>query len=748
MTDSNSLIKALLNAFPSLESFYDFKENDREIARRVIPVLMKYAFSHAIIDAPTEAAFIRFLEKNTPAQLKASLPPGLTFPVVLDKLAGNLSVNALIAQLEITAKELAFPDIQASMITRLKQRFVVNTPKKRALLRLLAFKLGQKYPETDWHFERLKALPETDDPHMDLPAETAGVTITFHLQSQGDIIAPPDVAWLRHELSECIEYLRLEHAISKRVIEMVGATTFNLKAPKKAGPVDEPRLYSDAVRNVLAIAHQMAARWLLSDYGSPQKKLIIIIHAGAFTEATPTIQRILDMPLGAESGIYLTDFAHLCALFASVKAGFEPRGKSAHPVSGYPGLLWAVSYFLSYSYYDYIPSLLNGDMLPRSVADTAYEDFKRVLHFPEQAGQVSFGAISAMHRFPQSSLLLIEIAKVLYARGMPFEADSVISNLLLSSPQNLVARLMRMQIYAYIAQTQSDLASARLAFERAEAEGEFIVKHCEPESDIWHEIGVLHFRQAMRFRQAQMDKTPTVAGFDEVARHLEKARSAFHKSMTVSATGKALNSLYMFGYTSCFLALLQSNQKLTGKDSSAQDDVAAIFRDISLAVFRNIGWIRNEAPPSQQKLEKTFHNLLLTINLVIARYENLVLCRSNIPFMKFMFAVLLWDFAPAITPQICRITLAWLKLARKEAQKLLADNVSVYHVACGNIGAERFIQHVDDTMDILYEQITDEDLSQEKDTPEVREKLARLAGMKLMLLEISRTQAEGIPLCA
>lgn len=751
MPDKNSIIKALLNAFPTVASFYDFKDNDREISRRAIPGIVKYAFQNSIIDAATETAFVAFLEKNISTEEDRTLPAGLTFPDVLDKLAGNLSVNALISQLEVTARELSLPEIQASMITRLKQKFVVNTPKKRALLRIMAFRLAQKHPDLNWHYDRLTQLPSSPESAMDTVHESAGVTITFHLQGQGEIVVPPDVTWLKNELSDCIEYLRLENHISKKVIETVGATTFNLRAPKKAGPLDEPRLYSEAIRIILAIAHQMATRWLLSDSSSLQKKLVIIVHAGQMMEATPTIQRILEMPLTSESGVYLTDFAHLCALYASVKAGFEHCSKSSHPAIGYGGDLWAVNHFLSYSYFDYIPCLLDEKMLPRSVSESSYEDFKRVLHFPEQAGQTSFEAIKAMHRFPQSALLLVEIAKVLRARNMPFEADTVLASLLLSSPFNLVARLMRMLIYSNIAQSQPDVLSAQLAFERAEAEGEFIVESCESGSDIWHEIGVLNFSQAMKYLQYLREKNPanpSAVRREDIIVHLEKARSAFLKSMTVSATGKALNSLYMFGYTLCLLQLLPAEKKPAGKDKPLQPDMQSVFRSVSMRVFRNIGWIRDDLPDSDHKLEKTFQNLLLTLNLVIARYENLVLCRSNIPHMKYMFALIVWDFAPVITPQICRITLEWLKLARKEASKLLSDNVSVYHVACGQISADKFLLHVQETMDVIYKHVTDEDLKQEKDTPQMRVKLRELSAIKLMMLELDRSHAESIILCA
>ncbi len=748
MSSKDAVSKALLNAFPSAESFYYFKENDRDISRRAIPIIIKYAFTQSIIDAASEASFVAFLEKNSRAKNEWKLPAGLTFPAVMDKLAGNLSVNALIAQLEVTARELSLPEIQASMITRLKQNFVINTPKKRALLRILAYKLAQKYPDLHWNYELLMQLPASPDDQIGLVHETAGVTITFHLQGQGEIIFPADVAWLKHELSECIEYLHLENHISKKVIETVGATAFNLRSPKKPGPLDEPRLYNESIRNALAIAHQMAARWLLSDFSNLQKRLIIVMHAGLFSEANPVNQLILDAPLTAESGIYLTDFAHLCVLYASIKVGMELYARHPYPLAGYSGNLWTVTFFLSYSYYDYIPCLLAEKMLPRSVQQSSYEDFKRALHFPEQAGQTSFGAIRAMHRFPQSALLLTEIAKVLSARSMPFEADAVIANLLLSHPRNLVARLMRMLIYSGIAQTQTDFLSAKLAFERAEAEGDFIVSCCDMESDVWHEIGVLNFSRALKNLHYLHDQDPVHhAGLhkEEVLLHLEKAKSAFLKSMTVSATGKALNSLYMGGYTLCLLQLLSSEGK-TGKHSAAETE--AIFRNVSTRVFRSIGWIRDDLAPSDKGLEKTFQNLLLTINLFIARYENLVLCRSNIPHMKYMFALILWDFAPAVSRQVCRITLEWLNMARNEAEKLIKDNVKVYHVACGKISPEKFIEHIQNSIDVITKHVSEDDLKQDKDSPQLNARLKELSGIKLMLLELDRAKVDQAILCA
>jgi hypothetical protein len=48
--DKSVLINALWNAFPSLKSFNDFKEMDREVSARAIPRIIKFAYKNGIIE--------------------------------------------------------------------------------------------------------------------------------------------------------------------------------------------------------------------------------------------------------------------------------------------------------------------------------------------------------------------------------------------------------------------------------------------------------------------------------------------------------------------------------------------------------------------------------------------------------------------------------------------------------------------------------------------------------------------------
>jgi len=105
---------------------------------------------------------------------------------------------------------------------------------------------------------------------------------------------------------------------------------------------------------------------------SSKKNLLLIIHAGLVAETNLVIQPLLETKLTGETGIYLTDYAHLCARVAEVKVGFEHYRYKSTADESYIGDIWAVKYFMSYNFYDYIPYLLEERMLPVSQTDPSF----------------------------------------------------------------------------------------------------------------------------------------------------------------------------------------------------------------------------------------------------------------------------------------------------------------------------------------------------------------------------------------
>ena len=739
--DKNVTINALWNAFPSVSSFLDFKEKDREVSKRAIPRIIDFVYKKNIIDERNEKAFLDFLAKNTKADLDKTLPEDLTFADFIETLCGNRSVNSLISQLEIITEELFLPKIKASMITRLKKNFDLNTAKKRTLLRILAYKLAERRPDLNWHYEMLSKFPVSSVQDV---KETAGITIRLNLQGMGEIVVPEDIYWLRTELSKCIEYLNLAGLINNKTIEPSSATSFNLRLPKKQGPLDEPRLYDRAIRDILAIAHQMAVRWLFSEYSSPKKQMAIIIHGGLMSEANLFIQPLLETKLIEDSGIYLSDFACLCARVAEVKVGFKRYTDKRNPGGIYTGDIWAVNYFFAYNYYDYIPNLLEEKMLPKSSSEISYVAFQNALYFPEQFPQSSFEALWAMNRFPQNTLLLIEIAKVLRARQMPYEADTVISNLLLSDPYNVIARIMRMLIYENIAHSQTDFFISELAFNRAIAEGEFITRRCDIDEISWCEIGLLYYGRAKKYIKCLRENNPVYTqkiNKEDAMDNLKKAAEYFLRGMAASPTGKDASSFFWFLCTRSFIELFSSDEKLfSKKEYISLVDNNNVFKKIGNGIFIEIGYLRNEFSPDREISESAFQNFINTLVFVIPRYENSLLSRSYIPYSKYLFCQLMWDFAPRLTMGICNQILSWLNEASIETKKLIGDNISVYKASINYISADKFLIQIQETIDIIKKFVTDDELKKGDNSPIDQNRLKEMSKTKLILWELDRYQ--------
>lgn len=741
MEDKNAIMNSLWNAFPSVASFNNFKEMDREVSARSISRIIKFAHQNGIIEKENEKAFIEFLANNK-LDVEKPLPEELTFSDVIEVLCGNFSVNSLITQLEIITKELSLPKIKASMITRLKKNFSLNTAKKRSLLRVLAYRLAQKRPDLSWHYEMLRKITVGSAKNVDDIKEKSGATITLHLQGKGEIITPTDISWLKMELSKCIEYLNLAGRVNNKTIVSSAAASFSLKLPKKQGPMEQPRLYDRAIRDSLALAHQMAVRWLLYEYSSPQKKLIIIIHAGLVAETNLVVQPLLETKLTGETGIYLTDYAHLCARVAEVKVGFERYRSKSAPDESYIGNIWAVKYFMSYNFYDYIPYLLEERMLPVSQTDPSFNKFQLALYFPEMFPEIPFDALRAMHRFPQSSMLLIEIAKALRGRQMQYEADAILSNLLLSDPHNIIARTMRLLTFENIAHSHTDFHISELAFDRAIAESEFIISSCNNDEINWNEIGILYYGRAKKYIHYLRENNKTNGQNikkDDVLYNFQKAKEYFLKGIASSPTGKDAVSIYYFVCTLGFIELLSTDEKFVDKKEYVSlSDNHNVFKKIGFRFFTEIGWLKNEGSSEEKPNELAFYGLSLAVTNIVERLDNSLLARIYIPYVKYAFCTVLWDIVPYLTIGICKKILDILNDIRIETEKLGKDNLCVYQMSINFISAEKFISLIQEAIDTIKIYITADELKKDDNTLIDQDKLKEISKTKLILLELDR----------
>ena len=732
--------KALLYMFPSSASFSDFKENDGEIARQAIPAVIRYAFANNVISEDNESSFFEFLKQNTPKALNRQRPADHDFSSLLNVITRNYSVNTLITHLDNAARSLGFPPVSAPMITRLKQNFIVNTPKKRALLRLMAFWIAQNRPELTWDYDALVKMPSYENDPMRMFQEKAGVTMSFHLRGQGEMISFPDIAWLKDEIADCLNYLDLNAQIHKKMVETIGTASFSFRLLKQPGSPDDPVLYRQAIRSALAVAHQISARWLLCSYSNPRKRLIIMISAGpAFEDHRFDLQLPDNIP-ASDTGIYLSDFAHLCAEISNLK-GFRrcfagPSLKSA-PWSN----MWSLIYFWPNHHYDYIPCLLDEKMLPKFNTGHSYEEFQRALLFPESYAAGTFGVLEAMHRHPQHTLHFIEIAKVLRARQMPVESDEVIARVLLTEPDNLTARYIRLLAHGHLANSEPGIEASLPSFERGIAEGEYILRNFSPDTEILWAMGILHFNRAIKllhhFWRNHPSSTETVHP-EDVGVCLRKAADYFQQGLASSSSGQTDSCLFWLQYTLSFIELFSGKGKTVFNRQVAPGDDKNIFRQAGIRTLTTLGLMPVGFSQSSDEPVSDIDIGLKAALFIFSKNQNFMHGRSYIPYTQYMLAMILWDFAPKLTLSVGRIVRHLLEQARHNTIKLLKDNLCVYHVFSGFIPSDRYIRHVEQMIDLIKTFISDDDLTRGDDYPIHPAKAQKMSQIKLMLIEMDR----------
>jgi len=728
--------RALFAMIPTQESFTQFikdmraikNDDDKSIANDVIDRLAEYACEAGIIKDLTLAALEQAFDSLPPRALSVNVPENVTFNDILEDIQAK-SMNQLLEKLNLAAEEFGLPNISATMISRLRKEFLPDTPGKRCVLRVLAFWMAKYRPQLAWNYEQLFALPRSGEKTVNTEKPKEGVVIALNIQIKGDIVHDEMIDWVATELQQCLEDLRLFH-LNKRMVETHGATV-SLRIPKRPGLANEPRLYNQAIRDALALAHQMAVRWLLSDHSSPQKFLTIAIHAGAFAEANLHVQPILETRLPSESGIFLTEFAHLCARLAEVKITFEHI--STNLLTG-NGTILAVISFWSYTYCDFIPELLQDNFLPTT--QVRYAQFQQELYDPERFPETSFKTLAKMNQFPNNALLFFEIAKVLFFRRMFYEADAILSKILLFYPQHKLTRVLRMMIYADTAFMQTDMAVYKCTFKRAEQEGEYLTSRHYDDEEVWCEVGLMFYGNALQsLAYLRTGRPEYLEHFsrDSIFEYLRRAEHCFAQGSVVSSTGKDNRSLFWQLYALSLIELLESDPDLFNKqDREMFEDRHNVLRKAGMKFFQSIGWISIGSPTADIMLNRVLGG---AINV----YATSVLSRGYTPNILYSFCCLIWDFVPLLTPKWCHTILAWLEQARILSEELIRQNIGIYSIASSFASLQapqKFLQGIEMTRKKIQQLLTEEELRENDDTPISPEKMAEISKVKLMYLHI------------
>lgn len=390
-----------------------------------------------------------------------------------------------------------------------------------------------------------------------------------------------------------------------------------------------------------------------------------------------SLKPLLDARVIGNHGIWLTDLAHLCARMSDVKVGFDTPTELEPRTT-----VWPVKYFWTLLYYDFIPALLKPGMLPTKTSEL--EGFRQELHSPGIEKEMRFKAISAIHRSPRNTLLILEVAKVCFFRRMFHEANAVLSKLLMPDPYNVVARTLRMFIYLNLSLEHQDFSMFELISGRAVSEGLLIQKHCTVEDEeVLTNIGVVYYSVAVRhlfFLRKKRDAVSDREKYkDRVLRMLRHGENCFEEGMSLSPTG-GTRSFFWFTYTRSLRKLLERDEELF--EGASLTDSLGVYEQTGRGMSYYLGWLERPARKDVRQLsDEAVDRLAGCMIQTVKMYESLITFSSYAPNIKCSCAAYVFDFSPVLTSGLFRHIRKWLEDAEKMADRLRKEKVGVWSVA-------------------------------------------------------------------
>ena len=675
---------ALIAAFPSAETISEFQRNDPDVAERVLPRFMECARQNGCISRSREADFAAWIAEAAPKRAVRPLPPGFTFGDLMDKMAGERSVNQLVeTELKPLAKRFGLPGAQPSMISRLRKHFHPNTPAKQNLLRLLALWIGMNRPHWGWDFETLLDLQEAAHPDLRIdPAE--GVRMAFHLAGHGELLEPAAVGWVKRELLRSLKHLGIFYVENRSVT--AATTTVYLNLPRIQGARGDVTLFARGLRDAVALAHQMRIRWDIGAHGGLGNRLVIAIAAGAFAEMEIPIQAMLKARLPETALIRMTPFARVCANLSEVKIVFDRPPRDVGLYDGDTLTVWGVECLWSHIYYDYVPPVL--EILPAD--PPARADFRESL-FAADAERNA--ALASVYRHIRNTLLIIEIARLCLARGLFHEADGFLSIILANQPFHTVARTVRIVVRLNLALNERDFPAAWGRFEEAARAGRFVAEKCLVEDEeVFCEQGQVHFCMARRLlcmarhgnpeEIAEAARTVSPGETDgawrengleilreQVAAQLNRALECFENGRTLSPGGTGGRSLHWVFRLRALLEVF-GNDPAVFEPGEPPADRGNRFREVGNRMFRALGWTREPLERGAKLSAAEEATLFGRVFQAFERYDNSVQLRTYGANVKYAFAILMFDFVPRLTPVVLEVLFGWLDESQRAAEAL------------------------------------------------------------------------------
>ncbi len=562
-------VRALTAVFPNDDAFRMFVADDP--GRNILNSFLAFAVRSGLMESPDETELLTFIRSHAQKSDDSLPPENITFETFLefrkDRLQINLSLRALTTRINnlLDTCGILLPEISNTMLTRLKHE-PADTSHKRNTLRAIAFWVGHERPThgLGWNYLTLLKICSSTTIVKNF---REGVRIAFSLTSRGDVIGYEIVNWLRKEIRDYIKtgIDRLPLG-SWGTVHAHDLTTLYVDFPMEAG-LSNPSSYQQSIRNGVAVAHQMAIRWALSQFFNRKRFLAIGIAAGDFSGMDNYLLPLLSAKLPGDPVIRMSDYARQCVLINDIRVVFNQTPKEFILFNGETFYIWWVIGLWSMIYWDFIPRLMNEPILGNS--PNAVTALTRLLWFSDELGQeeietCKLNAVTAYLRSPHNTLLGIEIAKVLCYRRRYWEANEILRIVISVYPFNLTARSFRMVIYRCLAVGAGRYSASRIQFNRAEEEALYIQKNSRMLSeDFYDEYAVIKLTRALMDLRFLRDNRAE-AGFpeatltkDRVFELLDESEQLFEKGLAVSPTG--IRSLFLMTCVRIIRRILKSN---------------------------------------------------------------------------------------------------------------------------------------------------------------------------------------------
>jgi tetratricopeptide (TPR) repeat protein len=714
--EKEKAISALVAAFPSSETWIMFYQNkDNSL---IVDTVIQYAARCGLIKSADPEKFETLLQQNfRPSVFKP--PRHMELEELLEKkedlLKIHLSLRALTVRINslLSEKQIALPKVTNSMLTRLK-REPVDTAYKQNVLRSLAFWIGHERPDiaTDWHYDTLLAICREGRQTENFQE---GARIGFALYSRGDVIDHEILGWLKKTVKSYIDQ-SIGHFSYGRwgKVRAYDITTLYVDFPKET-PSNNLIQYQQCLRSATSLAHQMAIRWALSPYSTKNRFLSIAIVVGEYTNLDNHLLPLLNAKLPDDLVIRISDMARQCVLINDIRVVLCPEPTETTLFNGESFAIWWIEAFWSTLYFDFVSELLADPILQNQPA--SIEKLNQLLwRLPDQDGkddaEDEANAVTAFFKFPQNSLLGLEIAKTLYYRRRFNEALEILRVVLSINPTDLIARTLRMILLRNMALDAPTFNAAGGLFRQAMNEARFIETNCSCESeDFYCEYAVLHMAQAMRtLRHSRSD--PGIAKDQErilalknsVHASLAAAQDLFENGIAVSPS--AIRSAYLLGSVRLLTAILKEDEDIFINPLKSLACRHHIADDVSVNLHWQIGFRRPDVTGDRQG-EITEQLLMVKAKT----HDDAITLQSYRPTIYFCHAVALTDLNPLPTVTALKRAQQALLIAREIAESVKKVNVCIYSFTrtYGEmIPADEFIGHINNCLRFIEETVKDE----------------------------------------